>query len=316
MSTDELARAEEGRRTRREGAAPPPQPTKKSQPKPRRRLPLGLLVGALVVVALAIGGTAWWLNARHYESTDDAFIDVHVVKIAPQVAGRVARVLVDDNQIVAAGAPMIEIDPADFQAKLDQALANQASARAALAQARAQQAVVEANAQEATAQVAVAQANATNASNQLERDRPLAEQHVVSRQQLDNDIANARSTAATLIAAQKKQAASEAQLAVAASQIEAAQATLASADAQVDAARLDLSYTKIAAPSGGRVAHKNVSPGDYVQAGQNLMALVPSEVWITANFKETQLAHMRAGQPVEITIDAYPGLTLRGHVES
>jgi membrane fusion protein, multidrug efflux system len=217
---------------------------------------------------------------------------------------------------VAAGAPLIEIDPADFQAKLDQALAAQASARAALAQANAQQAVTTANAQEAQAQVAVAQANATNAASQLDRDRPLAEQHVVSRQQLDNDLANARSTAATLVAAQKKQAAAEAQLAVAQSQIEAAKASLASTDAQAEAARLDLSYTRIAAPRGGRITRKNVSPGDYVQSGQNLMALVPSEVWVTANFKETQLSHMRIGQPAEITIDAYPGVTFHGHVES
>ena len=91
---------------------------------------------------------------------------------------------------------------------------------------------------------------------------------------------------------------------------------MASADALVEAARLDLSYTKIAAPGAGRIAHKNVSPGDYVQIGQNLMALVPSTVWVTANFKETQLAHMRAGQPADIAIDAYPSITFHGHVES
>lgn len=314
MSTDELSRVEESRRTKREVPPQRSEGSSESGRKPRRRL--RLLLAGLAVLALAVGGTLWWLNARHYESTDDAFIDVHVVKVAPQVAGRVARVLVDDNQTVAAGVPLIELDPADFQAKLDQALATQASAQASLAQARAQQTVMEANAQEARAQVAVAQANATNASSQLERDRPLAEQHVVSRQQLDNDTANTRSTAATLVAAQKKQAAAEAQLGVAASQIEAAQAMLASADAQVETARLDLSYTKISAPGPGRIAHKNVSPGDYVQIGQNLMALVPQAVWVTANFKETQLAHMRIGQPAEITVDAYPGVTFHGHVES
>jgi membrane fusion protein (multidrug efflux system) len=202
MSTDELSRLEEGRRAPRE-AVTPPEPTSTRGQKPRQRRALRLALVAIAALALLIGGTLWWLDARHYESTDDAFIDVHVVKIAPQVAGRVARVLVGDNQPVAAGAPVIELDPVDFQAKLDQALANQGSARAALAQARAQQVVTEANAQEAQAQVTVAQANAINAANQLDRDRPLAEQHVVSRQTLDNDIANARSTAATLVSAQK-----------------------------------------------------------------------------------------------------------------
>jgi len=314
MSPDELQRVDEARPTKRE--APPQRSEERSEMGRRPRRRLRLVLAGLAALVLAVGATLWWLHARHYESTDDAFIDVHVVKVAPQVAGRVARVLVDDNQTVVAGTLLIELDPADFQAKLDQALAAQASAQANLAQARAQQTVTEANAQEARAQVAVAQANTTNASSQLERDRPLAEQHVVSRQQLDNDVANARSTAATLVAAQKKQAAADAQLAVAASQIEAAQAMLASADAQLETARLDLSYTKISAPGAGRIAHKNVSPGDYVQIGQNLMALVPEAVWVTANFKETQLAHLRIGQPAEITVDAYPGVTFHGHVES
>ncbi|HEV2550159.1 MAG TPA: HlyD family secretion protein [Stellaceae bacterium] len=313
MSTDELTSVDESRCAKREAT---PRPAEAPESARTSRRPLRLVLAGFAVLALAVGATLWWLDARHYESTDDAFIDVHVVKIAPQVAGRVARVLVDDNQTVAAGAPLIELDPVDFQAKLDQALGAQASGRAALAQAKAQQAVAAANAQEAQAQVAVAQANATNAASQLERDRPLAEQHVVSRQQLDNDLANARSTAATLVAAQKKQAAAEAQLGVTQSQIEAARASIASADAQVEAARLDLSYTRIAAPRAGRITRKNVAAGDYVQTGQNLMALVPSEVWVSANFKETQLAHMRVGQPAEITIDAYPGVIVHGHVDS
>ena len=294
------------------GRPPPPAPERKS----RWRRSLALVLGAILLVTLITGGTLWWLEARHYESTDDAFIDVHMVRVAPQVAGRVAHVLVDDNQLVAAGAPIIEIDPADFQAKLDQALATQASAAAALAQTKAQVIVAQANAEEFRAEVAVAQANATNAADQLKRDQPLAAQHVVSTQQLNNDIANQRSTAANLVAAQKKEAAAEAQLGVVATQIDAAQANLESAQAQVAEARLDLSYTRIAAPVAGRIAHKNVSPGDYVQIGQNLMALVPVDVWITANFKETQLARMRVGQPVDISVDAYPSVTFHGHIDS
>jgi len=293
---------------------PPPVSAPEQKPRWRRSIALGL--GAILLLALITGGTLWWLEARHYESTDDAFIDVHMVRVAPQVAGRVARVLVDDNELVAAGAPLIEIDPADFQAKLDEAVAAQASAAANLAQAKAQASVTQANAEESHAEVAVAQANATNAAEQLKRDQPLAAQHVVSTQQLDNDTANQRSTAANLIASQKKAAAAEAQVGVVATQIDAAQANLESAQAQVTAARLDLSYTRIAAPLAGHIAHKNVSPGDYVQIGQNLMALVPVDLWITANFKETQLALMRVGQPVDISVDAYPGVTFKGHVDS
>ena len=286
------------------------------QTRPSRRR--AVLLGFLAVIAAAIigGATAWWLEARGWESTDDAFIDVHMVHISPRVAGRVARVLVDDNRLVEAGQPIVELDPADFQAKLDQALAAQAGAAGSLAQAKAQQTVVYANSAQARAEVGVADANATNAANQLRRDQPLAEQHVVSRQTLDNDIAAARSTAANLVAAQKKLASAEAQQGVAESQLATAEANLQSAAAQVEQARLNLSYTRIVAPQAGRVARKNVAVGDYLQTGQDVMALIPAPVWITANFKETQLARMRVGQPVDIEIDAYPGVTFHGHVDS
>jgi membrane fusion protein (multidrug efflux system) len=282
----------------------------------RLRRPVVTAVIAIAALAVIIGGVLWWLQARRYESTDDAFIDVHMTRVAPQVAGRVLRVAVDDNQEVKPGEPLVEIDPADYQSRLDQALANQATAEANLAQAQAQQTVVQADAEQARAQVGVAEANATNAASQLRRDQPLAEREVISRQQLDNDTANARSTAATLIAAQKRLASAEAQLSVAAAQVAAAQASIKAAAAQVAQAQLNLSYTRVAASEGGRVARKNVATGDYVQVGQNLMALVPSAVWITANFKETQLDLMRAGQPVDIRVDAYPEKTFHGHVAS
>ena len=299
-------------------AASPQARWPKEAPATRQRSRRPLLFGLLLLVALAAigGGVAWWLQARQWESTDDAFIDVHMVQVAPQVPGRVARVLVDDNQLVETGQPLVEIDPADFQAKLDQAVANEASAAGSLAQAKAQASAAVANVEEARAQVGVADANAVNASSQLKRDQPLAEQHVVSHQTLDNDIANARSTAASLVAAQKKLAATEAQQAVAQSQIATAEANLNSAAAQTAQARLNLSYTRVVAPQSGRVAHKNVAIGDYVQTGQDLMALVPTRLWVTANFKETQLAHMRVGQPVDIEIDAYPDTTFHGHVAS
>ncbi|HXZ02635.1 MAG TPA: HlyD family secretion protein [Stellaceae bacterium] len=284
----------------------------------RFRLRRFLLLTLLLLAAAAIigGGIAWWLEARRWESTDDAFIDVHMVHVAPQVAGRVARVLVDDNQRVEAGQPILELDPADFQAKLDQAQANEAGAVGNVAQAKAQLRAAYASSDQARAEVGVADANATNAANQLKRDQPLAEQHVVSRQALDNDIAAARSTAASLVAAQKKLAWSEAQQLVMESQVATAEASLKSAAAQSEQARLNLSYTRLLAPLAGRIAHKNLAPGDYVQAGQDIMALVPAQVWITANFKETQLARMRVGQPVDIEIDAYPDVAFHGHVDS
>ena len=299
----------------------PKPPVKIRQPAreetvPWYRRPLRLLVVIIVAAALIIGGVAWWLQARQWETTDDAFIDTHMVMVAPQVAGRVARVLVDDNQKVGAGELLVEIDPAIFQAQLDQAEAGRAAAAGSLAQANAQRAVALANAQQARAEVGVAEANATNAARQLQRTQPLVERQFASRQQLDADLANARSTSANLVAAQKKLASTEAQLQAAASQIDTARANLKSAGAQEEQTRLNLAYTKVVAPEGGRVAHKNVAIGDYVQVGQNLMALVPLKVWVTANFKETQLDHMRIGQPVEIRIDAYPDKVFHGRVDS
>ena len=203
----------------------------------RRPVPLlALLIVSAMIITL---GALWWLQARQWESTDDAFIDAHMVRIAPQVAGRVARVLVDDNQEVTAGQLMVEIDPAYFQAKLDQASANHAAAAGNLQQAKAQQAAARASAEQARAEVGVAEANATNAEKQLKRTEPLVERQFASRQQLDNDLANARSTTSNLLASQKKLAAAEAQLQVAASQIDMAKANLKSTAAQQEQARLD-----------------------------------------------------------------------------
>jgi membrane fusion protein, multidrug efflux system len=316
MSLRQTPSAEQPIRPQRAPGQPSPPPPVAADRKPLLRRPLVALPLAMLLAAAVVGLVLWWLEARHWESTDDAFVDAHMVRVGPQVAGRVARVLVDDNQAVKPGDVLLEIDPADLQVRLDQAIATEASAAGSLAQAKAQQAVSQADSEQARAQVGVAAANATNAATQLKRDEPLEARQVISRQQLDNDIANARSTAANLVAAQKRQASAEAQLAVAQSQIEVAEANLKSAQAQVEQARLNLSYTKLMAALAGRIARKNVSPGDYVQVGQNLMALVPFDVWITANFKETQLDLMRVGQPVEIHVDSYPERTFRGHVDS
>jgi membrane fusion protein (multidrug efflux system) len=284
--------------------------------RPRRLLLTGLIV--LLVVAAIAGGADWWLNIRNWVSTDDAFIDVHMVQIGPQVAGRVKAVLVNDNQEVRAGQPLVEIDPADFKARLDQALANRESAEGQLAQAKAQLEVGAANLDEARAQVGVAEAAATNAATNLKRDQVLVRLGglAVSQQQLDNDAATARSNAATLTAAQQKAAAAAAQLDFNRTQVKTAEAGVRAAAAQVEQARLDLSYTEIHASEAGHITKLSIAPGDYVQVGQNLMALVPDTVWVTANFKETEIGEMRTGAPVDIYVDAYPGHVFHGHVQS
>jgi membrane fusion protein (multidrug efflux system) len=271
-----------------------------------------------LVIAAAVGGLVWWLDARNWVSTDDAFIQVHMVQVSPQIAGRVARVLVDDNQEVKTGQPLLEIDQADFKAKLDEAAADQQSAVGKLAQSRAQLAVSEANVDEAAAMIGVAEADANNAAINLARDQKLAQMHsmALSQQQLDNDTATARRTAANLRAAKQKSAAAEAQRELARTQVQTAEAGVKAATAQLEQARLNLSYTEIRAPEGGHIAHKSVAGGDYVQVGQDLMALVPDDVWITANFKETDLADIQIGDPVDINVDAYPSQIFHGRVDS
>jgi len=273
---------------------------------------------ALAAIVIAVGGALWWRHSRNYEKTDDAFVDVTAQRVAAQVPGRVVRVLVNDNQDVRAGDVLVELDPADFQARVDQAQAGAAQAEAQRAEAEAQQAVVEAQREQARAGEEVAAANATNAANDLRRFRELraASAGAVSPQQLDRAAAAAASSAAQLEAAHKSAAAADAQVRHAARQIEAAQAAGKSAAAQVAQAELMLSYARIKAAVDGRVARNTVAPGNYVQPGADLMAIVPRAVHVTANFKETQLKAVRPGQAVKIKVDSFPALQLTGRIDS
>ncbi len=297
---------------------PSKDPQNRKKPFYQRPLPLALMaLAALVVVVL---GTLYWLHARQYVSTDDAFIDANVVRLAPRVAGQVLRLPVRDNQDVPKGELVVELDPAPFQAQLDQAKAAQAQAEGQLAATRSQLAVAKANAEQAQAQVGVAEAEASNAQDNYQRVKDLnsstSRNLVVSEREVEDARAQARSTSAQLTAARKQAAAAAAQVDAAQKQIDIAQAAVASAKAQVEQAQLELSYTRVTAPQAGRVTHRSVEVGDYVEVGQALLALVPDQVWVTANFKETELTDMRPGQPATISVDAYPDRELHGHVDS
>jgi membrane fusion protein (multidrug efflux system) len=328
----------------------------------RKALALGIL--ALVLIAAAVVGILYYLHARQFETTDDAFIDGNIVAVSPKIAGRISEVLVQDNQEVAAGELLAKIDPKDLAARVNQAEATYDAALARLNVARTNVELTRANTaaalNDATAQVEQARASVTASQAQLasaqadvtaaQADNTRREQdlrryesldpRVVTQQQLDTARAAAETSRATLDAARKRVAAAESaiieaqakvkqrqatlaaaqtapqQIASAESQVQNAQAAVQEAKAALDAARLDLSYTSVFAPVAGRVARKSVQPGQYTQIGQSMLALVQSEVWVTANFKETQLTRMRAGQEVEISVDAYPGKTFSGKVQS
>ena len=285
------------------------------RPKSSRKNTLRIGLPILLVFALVIGGR-FFLNARAWESTDDAFIEGHVIAMSPHVPAFVSKVLVDDNFEVKAGELLVELDTRDFEIAVAQARANVTAAEGRLQQAISQSAAAEANVGTARADLASAEANAENANAVLRRSRELLTTRVISKQELDAATAQAGTGNAAVEAARKKLSAAEAQIAAAQAQAKAAQAEVEQAQVQVRQAELQLSYCRITAPEAGRITRKSVEPGAYVQPGQTLFAIVPHAVWVVANFKETQLAHMTAGQPAEVKVDAFSQRKLRGHVDS
>ncbi len=296
-----------------------PAPDRDETPTPPRRSRtkrvLGLAAGAVVVLAMIVGGTLYWLNARHFETTDDAFVDTYTTQVAPRVAGQVTQLLFADNQHVAAGDTLLLIDPKDYQTKLDQAKAQQASAEATLTQAHAQVFVQQANVDQANANVRVAEADMLQARQDHDRYHAIAA-GAVSRQQIEAADSTFNSARAKLDSSRQMVSGSQAQVRSAEAQVQAAQASVQQAIATTRMAALQLSYCTIVAPVAGIVTHRTVSAGNYVNAGQALFALVQDDRWVTANYKETQLAGIRPGQDVDLAIDAAPDVTFHGKVDS
>ncbi len=276
---------------------------------------LGFAVGGVVLIGLAIGGTLYWLNARHFESTDDAMIDAYSTQMAPRVAGQVTKLLFADNQHVSAGQALVLIDPRDYQARVDQARAQQAGAEASLQQAQAQVVVQQSSVDQAIANTHVQEADLVQARQDFDRFQKI-NPNAVTRQQVDAATATFHSAQAKLDAGRQTVEGMRAQVRAAQAQVLAAQASLKQAEAATQTAELQLSYCSIVAPVAGIVTHRTVDAGNYVSAGQPMFALVQDERWITANFKETQLANIRPGQDVDVTVDAAPSVTFHGRVDS
>ncbi|MEO6994774.1 MAG: HlyD family secretion protein [Lacunisphaera sp.] len=282
-------------------------------PSGHSRRPALIILGAALVVGLA---ALWYFQSSSgRESTDSAFVDGHRVALAAQVSGRVSEVLVDDNQLVNAGEVVLRIDPADYQVKLDQAEAAKAQAESALAHARAQLPVIQAIARQAAVQVKVAEANAHKTADDLHRYRELSE-NAVSRLVLDAAATQETVSSAQVDAAREGAAAAAGQIALGETAITAAEATVRAASSQVAQAHLALSYCELKAPVTGYVTRKSVERGNFIQMGQPVLNLVTKDLYVIANFKETQLTHLSPGQPVDITVDTFPGLTFKGRVGS
>jgi membrane fusion protein (multidrug efflux system) len=296
---------------------PPKEPEKPKKPSPLKN-PVVLVIGAIVLAIVLIGLLLFWLDARRFQSTDDAFVDVQIVRVAPQIQGLVTQVLVDDNQPIKAGQPLVKIDSAQAQTQVADAQAKRAQAQSQVDNALAQISVAQAGYEQALADVAAAKAQADNANADLNRYLNLQRTNpaAVAQQQLDQAQAQARSTAAQQIAAVKAARAKADQVTAAKTQVVSGREQVKAAEAELSAARINLGYAGIVAPVAGTIAQKTVAAGNYVQPGTQLMAIVPLNVWITANFKETQLDLMRAHQPVTVKVDACPHAKIQGHVDS
>ncbi len=279
----------------------------------RRGFVLLLVIGGIIAAILLAG---WWLHARNYESTDDAFIDTRTVQISAQVAAAIVDVSVTDNQLVDAGTELVRLDDRDYVAQRDQAQAQVNQAQASVDNLTAQIAEQQAKVDQANKQVVQAQAGLTFARQQAERYQQLASKGSGTVEQAQQYVSNLQQSEAGLAAAEANATATEKQIGVLQAQRDLAFGQLAQARATLEQANANLTRTIITAPTAGRVTKLTAAKGGYAAVGQALMMFVPREVWITANFKETQLNLMRPGQPVDIVIDAYPGRSFAGHVDS
>ena len=276
------------------------------------------IVGIVAILLLGgIGyGIVWWLNARNYVSSDDAFVDTHSVQISPQVTGTITELPVTDNQFVEKGALLVRIDPRDYEAALKQAQAQLAQAKASVANVTAQIGAQQSNIEAANTSVTQAQAALTFSQQQFERAQRLLKAGAGTQQQEQQTRADLTQRQAALASSQATLTAAQKQLAVLQAQKQSAQAQVDAAQAAVNTAEINVNRTTLSAPVAGRVANLNTAVGSLAQPGATLLTLVPREVWVTANFKETELGKIKVGDPAEIAVDAYPDHTFQGHVAS
>jgi membrane fusion protein (multidrug efflux system) len=273
------------------------------------------IVVMVLVAIIAAATVSFLVYGGNLQSTTDAYIEGRIIRISPRVSGPVLHLYVDDNTPVKAGDTLLEIDPADYQAKVDQAAAALAAASSDVEQAKATVLSAQAAVGEAQAALEAAKTEARQRESDYQRYSAMGTDGV-SAQQLETSKATADAADDQRDAAAKKLAAARAQLNVAQTNVGTAQSAVAAAQAELHFAQLQLQYTKVVALESGRVTNRNVEAGNFVSAGQPLLAIVPDDVWVIANFKEVQLQRMKVGQKVDVRIDAFPDLQFRAEVQS
>ncbi len=287
---------------------------------PKRKGRRLTVIGALVVAVIGFGGYfgyGWWTHGRFMVSTDDAYVSADTAVIAPKVAGYIKSVPVDDNTRVAAGTPLLIIDDSDYRLVYRQAEAQVAVQQAAVARIDQQIAAGKAQVAQARAELASAKAAATNAKIEYDRAIALADKSFGTQKAADSARAALLQANAAVDAANAGVTTAEANAAVLVAQKTEGERVLDQGKLIADKAKLDLDHTIVRAPFDGVVGNRAAEPGEYVQPGTRLMALVPlQDIYIDANFKETQLAGLRPGQKADISVDAFPGHDIEGTVES
>ena len=288
----------------------------------KKRRPTVLIVVLAVLALLVLGGAYWYLSGMNVESTDDAYTDGRAVQIAPQVAGRVVSLDVTDNQFVRRGQALIHIDPRQYINDRDQAQGQLDTAKAQLAGQKLAAEVAQKNypaaLQSAQANRASPKANLTRRQADYARQKSLPKQ-ATTQQEVDSTTAALQQAQAQVLQDQARVVQAEPvqqNIGEADAQVRNLSGQVEQAQARLDQANLNLSYTVVKAPQDGWITKRNVEMGNYISAGQQIFNIVSPQIWITANFKETELDLMRPGQSVSIKVDAYPDLKLQGHVDS
>lgn len=281
-----------------------------------RKHPIAMIVCLGLIVAGLIAGIAWYLHARHFETTDDAFIDSRPVLVSPQITGNIVQVNVTDNQIVKAGDLLAKIDPRDYQAAVDQAAAQIRQAEASVKNLEAQINAQKSQIQQAEQQVTQAEAALKFAQDENNRYQDLVQKGAGTVQRAQQAATDLQARQAAFDAANSAKISAERQIDVLVAQKDAAAAQVDQGNAQKAQADANLGRTELRATIDGRVAKLTAALGALAAPGQAIMVVVPLDVWVTANFKESQLADMRVGQPVDISIDAFGGRVFKGHIDS
>lgn len=295
--------------------AAPAAPSAPAAKQPNRRVLV--VAGVIALAALAAGGRMWY-RSHYFVETENAYVAGHVHPVSSRIAGVVTRVLIEDNQLVKEGEVIAELDPFDQKVKTEQILAQIDTAEQQVLQADAQVAQVQAQASAAGAQVSQSEAQLVRARQDAERYGQLynSQMKAVSKAELDGAVAARASAVADLAARRDSAAAAKAQIGAANAAREVLKAQVRVLRVQLKDAQQQLAYNRVIAPVTGRIGKRSIEVGQRVSAGQQLTAIVQDNVWVTANFKETQLPELRKGQRVKVTIDAMPGKALVGQVDS